>query len=209
MMNKKYFFASVLILFFFTLFIGYARSKTFGRLDVVLEDFRADGLILDIGGGGEGIIGQLKKEQVIAIDISKRELEEAPPGPLKIIMDGRDLKFLDNSFSTTTIFFTLMYIDGPNHQQVFKEVSRILKPGGRLLIWDVLFPERPEGEKMGLFPLSITLPHKTVKTGYGVRWPEGGRDLEHYLGLAENAGFKIVRRDIQTNWFFLELEKKQ
>ena len=39
---------------------------------------------MDICGGGEGIIGQMKPAQVIAIDLSKRELEEAPPGPLKI-----------------------------------------------------------------------------------------------------------------------------
>ena len=37
--------------------------------------------ILDIGGGGEGIIGKLKGEQVVAIDPNKRELEEAARRP--------------------------------------------------------------------------------------------------------------------------------
>ena len=41
---------------------------------VILNDFNAQGYILDIGGGGEGVIGELKGDQVVAIDISKREL---------------------------------------------------------------------------------------------------------------------------------------
>jgi len=45
---------------------------------------------LDIGGGGEGVIGQMKGKQVIAIDPNRRELEEAADGPLKIVMDARE-----------------------------------------------------------------------------------------------------------------------
>jgi hypothetical protein len=53
----------------------------------VVDDFDAAGYILDIGGGGEGVIGQLKGERVVAIDKQKRELEEAAPGALKIVID--------------------------------------------------------------------------------------------------------------------------
>ena len=52
---------------------------------------RLDGEILDIGGGGEGIIGQLKGDLVIAIDPNSRELEEAPEGGFKIEMNAKDL----------------------------------------------------------------------------------------------------------------------
>ena len=41
-------------------------------LEVGLPDFPASGLILDVGGGGEGVIGQLKGSQVVAIDLSKQ-----------------------------------------------------------------------------------------------------------------------------------------
>jgi len=37
---------------------------------------KADGFILEIGGGGEGIIGGLKGKQVIAIDRNEEKLEE-------------------------------------------------------------------------------------------------------------------------------------
>ena len=86
------------------------RLYFFHRQEVVLEDFDSPGYILDIGGGGEGVIGLLKGGQVIAIDISKRELEQAPDGPLKIVMDAAELKFLDSSFPVATFFYTLMYI---------------------------------------------------------------------------------------------------
>ena len=43
------------------------RLFFFEREEVVVEDFEAAGFILDIGGGGEGVIGRLKGEQLIAI----------------------------------------------------------------------------------------------------------------------------------------------
>ena len=56
---------------------------------VTVPSFCTDGYVLDIGGGGEGVIGRLNSLQVIAIDCVKDELEEAPKGPLKIVMDAR------------------------------------------------------------------------------------------------------------------------
>jgi ubiquinone/menaquinone biosynthesis C-methylase UbiE len=175
---------------------------------VTVEDFEADGFILDIGGGGEGVIGQLKGQQVIAIDISKRELEEAPPGPLKIIMDARDLKFLDNTFKTATVFFTFMYIDSGDHGKVLEELFRVLAPGGHLLIWDVVFPEWKNDKKdLALFPLKVKLPEKEIRTGYGVRRPKQRQGLTHFVELVEKAGFKIITKNSEESWFFLEVLK--
>jgi ubiquinone/menaquinone biosynthesis C-methylase UbiE len=181
----------------------------FGRLDVAVEDFPAEGLILDIGGGGEGVIGQLKGRQVVAIDLLKRELEDAPGKPLmKIVMDARDLKFLDRSFSTATVFFTFMYIAGADHPKVFQELHRVLTTGGRLLIWDVIFPKLPdETTGAAVFPLKIRLPDKEITTGYGVRWPEGEQGLAHYIELAREAGFEVVSQKEHERWFFLGLRK--
>ena len=80
-----------------------------------LKNFHSEGRILDMCGGGEGIIGILKGDQVIVIDNNQKELEEAPEGPIKIIMDATDLKFLDESFSTVTAFFGMMFIPMKNH----------------------------------------------------------------------------------------------
>ena len=187
---------------------GQDRYFFFDMQKVTLGDIEADGFILDIGGGGEGVIGQLRGKQVIAIDISKRELEEAPPGPLKIVMDGRDLKFLDHSFNTATVFFTFMYIDPSDHPKVFKELHRVLSSGGRLLIWDVVFPKRTDPKKdRAAFPMLIKLPAKEIQTGYGVRWPKTGQGVAHYLQLAKATGFSVVAQKEDGNHFFLELKK--
>jgi ubiquinone/menaquinone biosynthesis C-methylase UbiE len=180
----------------------------FERQHVILDDFAADGYILAIGGGGEGTIGRLKGSQVIAVDILKSELLEAPDGPLKIIMDARDLKFIDKTFNTATAFFTLMYIDGNDHDKVFREVYRVLKPGGKFLIWDAIIPEPPDSTKNRvLVPLTIQLPQKEVRTGYGVRLPREKHDLAYYVKRAESVGFKVLSKKEKDRTFYLEIQK--
>ena len=184
------------------------RIYHFEMQEVTVHDFDAQGYVLAIGGGGEGVIGQLKGQQVIAIDISKSELEGTPPGPLKIIMDARDLKFLDDTFNTAASFFTLCYIDGTDHEKVFEEVFRVLVSGGRFLIWDVIFLKRVDEKKdIAVIPLTAKLPDKKITTGYGVRWPEKVHDLSYYVNLAERVGFEVVSKKEKNRWFYLELKK--
>ena len=182
------------------------------KLEVVLEDFPAEGLILDIGGGGEGVIEQLKGKQTIAIDLSKRELDEAPGDPLlKIVMDARELKFLDGTFATATVFFTFMYINPADHPKVLAELHRVLRPGGRLLVWDVIFPKKTDPRQTSVvYPLHITLPGgKEVNTGYGVRLGDReGRGAAEFLDIATEAGFEVLTRQDNKGWYFVEMKRR-
>jgi ubiquinone/menaquinone biosynthesis C-methylase UbiE len=147
---------------------------------------------------------------VVAIDLSKRELDEAPGKPLlKVVMDARDLKFVDASFRTVTVFFTFMYIDPADHEKVLREIHRVLAPGGRVLVWDPIFPEKRDPAHVNIaFPLHVKLPQKEINTGYGVRFREG-QASDHFVGLAEKVGFQVVSRKNEAGWFFLELKKAQ
>jgi ubiquinone/menaquinone biosynthesis C-methylase UbiE len=169
------------------------KMHVFDRQDFAVAEFQATGYILDIGGGGEGIIGQMKPKQTVAVDLSKRELEEAPAGPLKIVMDATDLKFLDASFDTVTAFFSLMYMRPDVQRRVFAEVFRVLTRGGRWLIWDAVIPRALENDTRGpVFRFNFQLPGKVVQTGYGTFWPENPMDVNYYTKLARAAGFEIA-----------------
>lgn len=175
---------------------------------IVLEELESIGFILDIGGGGEGIIGQLMHEQVIAIDKNKRELEEAPSENLKIIMDATDLKFLDKSFNLATSFFSFMYMDDDIKEKVFKEIYRVLRSDGKFLIWGATIPEKKPNEKARVFvvPLEVILPHKVINTGYGS--PFRKQNKNSIIKMVKKAGFKIKKEEDIDQTFYLELIKE-
>ena len=178
--------------------------------EVSIDRIECDGWILDIGGGGEGVIGRLMGNSVIAIDPLKRELEEAASGPLKVVMDATDLQFLDETFPVVTSFFTLMYIKRSQQMKVFEEVYRVLKPGGEFLIWDGVLPSSPNDSKeFAAFRLRVILPEVQIETGYGTRWPAVTKDADYYGCLAEQAGFELVESDHQKLIFRLRLRKNE
>ena len=182
------------------------------KLNVTLEDFVCDdGWILDFGGGGEGVIGILKGNQVVAIDKRKSELDEALERDCKALlieMDGTDLKFLDNTFPTATAFFSLMYVkDLKDLEKIFAEIHRVLKPKGKFLIWDANI-EMPENVNKQLlaFYLNVTLPSgKIIETGYGT--PKKHQNIQDFIKLGEKIGFKIKSSRIIGLDFYLELVK--
>lgn len=157
---------------------------------VELNPLETKGFILDIGGGGEGIIGKLNGEQVVAIDTSERELAETRNEALKVVMNAADLKFLPDSFDICTAFFSLMYIPKSKHSKVFEEAHRVLKDNGQFLVWDVEIPRTEKEYGQLIVPLKVQLPHETVETGYGVKWQT--QDINHFKELAKEHKFKVV-----------------
>ncbi|WP_105619706.1 class I SAM-dependent methyltransferase [Vallitalea okinawensis] len=176
--------------------------------EVTLDgDFKGN-MILDIGGGGEGIIGLCYGSRVVSIDPNRGELEEAAEGPVKIVMDSRELLFLDESFDTATSFFTLMYIDSKDHATVFKEIYRVLKEDGQFVMWDTTIPKYNNGDKdIFVVKLRVETPIKSIETGYGVLWENKEQSIDYYADLGRKAGFKVVRREVNDQTFKIVFSK--
>jgi len=176
---------------------------------VNLTEYNPKGIVLDIGGGGEGVIGQLLRDKVVAIDPRGDELEETAEGPLKIIMDARELKFLNNTFDAVTSFFTLMYIEKQDHKKVFEEIYRVLKDDGEFTVWDVTIPPYPGGTKdIFLVPLEIELRDKKITTTYGVLWTQSGQDMNYYIQLGERIGFEVIKKEEMDQIYCIGFKKK-
>ena len=126
------------------------------------------GSILDIGGGGEGIIGRLYGRQVTAIDNRREELDEAPEGFEKVLMDACEMSFASASFDHVTFFYTMMFIAKDKQRRVLAEACRCLRPGGTLEIWDAAF-ERAEPF---VTELAVYVAGERIDVSYGV-WEEG------------------------------------
>jgi SAM-dependent methyltransferase len=167
------------------------------RQVVRLDDLAsAPGWILDIGGGGDGIIGRLMGSRVVAIDVNPGELARVDNPSLKIVMDARCMRFVDQTFATATAFFSLMYMTAEDQAATLAQVYRVLHPGGLMLVWDVAMPTPPEPDKMQLMlPVTVELPDGTsVRTGYGASLkPQGPA---YFADLALHSGFTV--ESIQT-----------
>ncbi|MBE0525600.1 MAG: class I SAM-dependent methyltransferase [Candidatus Thorarchaeota archaeon] len=173
-----------------------------------LSKLHSDGPILDIGGGGEGLVSRIEGEKVCAVDIRLSEIREAqihgPPANW-FVGDGQALCFQNNVFDVVTLWFSLGYMsDWSIKTNVLKEAHRVLGKGGKL---SILASNIPKSCKRLTFWGHFTFPDGTVsQTGYGVR---GGQDqtLDRMTELLGNIGFKIQTREDNDAWFKIKAIK--
>jgi len=193
-------------------YIATQNIKMIDRHTIDLRNITMDGRILDVGGGGEGVIGQLKGKSVVAIDRRKAEFESGMKAgdteSLKILMDASDLKFMNNSFDIVSAFFSFMYMNLEDLKKVFGEIFRVLKVDGELIIWDLNIPSRDKDAKdfIGIY-LDVVIGEKIINTGYGTHWVRE-RNLKDYLDLAASTGFKIEDQKTDGNTFLIRCRKK-
>ena len=164
------------------------------------------GPILDLGGGGEGVIGQIYRQQAVVIDNRQEELDETPEGPEKLLMDAAELTFADGPFQHVTEFFSLMYMPHAVQAQAIIQAARVLRPGGSLQIWDAhiisAFPDP------FFIDLDIDAAGTAIHTTYGILKEEGAQDCGHILRLCQDAGLRLAVRQDFDGWFYLRLLKK-
>lgn len=162
------------------------------------------GSILDIGGGGEGIIGRIYGTQVVAIDNREEELDEAPDACEKRLMDATALQFPDRSFDHVTFFYSLMYMNRDEQRKALGEAARVLRPGGTIHLWDTdidaAYPEP------FVVDLEIVTDRFSVHTSYGIV-KKDAQDADTILQDLSDLGFKRCRCEKEEGQFLIVGEK--
>jgi len=176
--------------------------------NIKLQGFGGKGLILDIGGGGEGLVSRIEGDRVCALDIRMSEIREARihgHSSNWFVADGTNLCFKDDVFDIVTLWFSLGYMSDWNTKRaVLKAAYRVLKKNGRLSIMASCIPES-NGRR--IFWAEFTLPDGTrSKIGYGVK---GGQNqtLSRILDLVSKAGFSQHLHEDHDEWFKIESQK--
>ncbi len=157
-----------------------------------------EGSILDIGGGGEGIVYRVYLGQVVSIDNLLEELEESPDGPRKIVMDARQIAIPNEYFDNATAFFSFMYMPKLDHPSVIAEIKRILKNHGNFYLWE------PDIETANPFiaELEINANGCQLNTTYGVYKEDTFQNASYYKALLNNRGFKLTLEENTTGRFY-------
>lgn len=177
--------------------------------DIYLQKIHSNKKILDVGGGGEGIIGKIYGNAVVAIDKLKSELDEVSNDALNIVMDGRQMGFVDESFEVVTCFYTLFYMEYEDKKSVLKECFRVLDHGGVLEIWDSDIPKPEAGKDAYITNLNIHLDNQTIKTGYGTRFKAGHHFDKVIYDLCISLGFRPIMRESRDGHFHMKFVKYQ
>ena len=163
------------------------------------------GRILDIGGGGEGVIGRVYGAQVTAIDISPEELAEAPEGFEKLVMDAGDMTFPDASFDHVTAFYSFLFIPKARHAQVISEIAHVLRLCGELHVWDCevasAYPEPFTVE------LDIDANGEPIHTTYGILEKDCVQTADGLIATCETAGLRLCGTERSGIQFYLRFRK--
>jgi len=175
----------------------------------LFEEYK-EKIILDVGGGGEGIIGKIYGRNVISIDRKLDEIEETQNNSIKIVMDACNMNFTSNQFDVVTIFYTLMYMNAEEKERCIAESRRVLKPDGILEIWDVNIPAyNNDGKDIYLLQLHINMPNESIETGYGVLMTERRQDKMDIKDMLVTKGFEIIEDEVyESNLYRIKCVKR-
>lgn len=141
--------------------------------------------VLDAGcGNGEPVLSHLDRTAgAVGVDFSREQLRravEAVPDAHLGQADMTALPFDDDAFDAVVAYWSLIHVPLNEHGAVLEEFSRVLGPGGRVLVC-----EGSGGEWVGENP-------DWLDTGVEMEWEIAG--AEATVRQLREAGFEVVER---------------
>jgi SAM-dependent methyltransferase len=116
----------------------YARTRDPDGPDAALIgselDLPPDARALDLGcGDGARTLANLPPASV-GLDVSRRQCELARDAGHRVVQgEMTRLPFADDAFDAVTAYHSVFHVPRAEHGAVYREVARVLRPGGRLL----------------------------------------------------------------------------
>ena len=163
---------------------------------VALASLRPGQVVLDLGSGA-GVDCFLAAQvvgpsgMVIGVDFTPAMLERARENQAKLGLDNvtfrqGDIESLPLEDSTVDVVISNCVINlAPDKDAVFREAYRVLRPGGRLMVSDILLERgatEEEMEDLALYAGCIS----------------GSLPVEEYLGKIRNAGFNDISFEVEA-----------
>jgi dolichol-phosphate mannosyltransferase len=108
------------------------------RFKSILKNSVDFGRTLDLGCGSDLLVDVLPNSVGVDLNLAKLRYKRAP-GRRLIQADGCFLPFSKESFDQVICCRVLEHIEAWNQEDFLREVSRVLKPGGRLILYLPLF----------------------------------------------------------------------
>jgi ubiquinone/menaquinone biosynthesis C-methylase UbiE len=160
------------------------------------------GRVLDIGGGGEGLVSRIAESRACVVDLSMNKIREAQMYEADaewFACDGRSLCFQAEAFDTATLWFSLSYLhDRYQKQLIIREIHRVLRSTGKVSILAILLDESCEALT---FRGQLRFPDGYVsQMSYRVR----GDQLQNCDAVREmltKDGFEVVTSTEHVHWF--------
>ncbi|XXM72431.1 class I SAM-dependent methyltransferase [Lysinibacillus sphaericus] len=164
-----------------------ARKQIFS--DVIFKGYGQKILFVGVGTGADLELLDIEKIDITAIDYSEAMLQRAREkfnsSPIEFLkMDAQDMAFKDDQFDLVVASLILSVV--PDENRCFREIVRVLKPDGRIVIFDKF---SPKGNKLPLYK-------KLHRPVIGVLGTDIGRNFEKLVEPHEETLYILEDRPI-------------